>query len=310
MTTIDFAYERDDRMVRGKQRSLAMYVIAGVSGNTGSIVASQLIAAGKPVRVIVRDAAKGEPWRAKGAEVAVADLEDAAALTRALTGATAAYLLLPPPAWGQVGVAAERARKIAALTAAVKAARPGHVVHLSSIGAELADGTGPIKYLHALEVAWRDVPVPTTFLRAGAFIENWAAVLPAAVASGQLYYGLTAGAAFPQVAVEDIGQLAARLVLEGPPAASPRIVELAGPAETSLDDVAAAASRAAGKPVRAITVPIAAMVDAIVGQGASRELAEAFGEMAGAINAGKLAFHGAPVRGKVTLDQRVRSLVG
>lgn len=286
-----------------------MYVIAGVSGNTGSIVASQLLAAHKPVRVIVRDAAKGEPWRAKGAEVAVADLDDQAALTRALTGATAAYLLLPPPAWGQTAIAADRAKKTAVLVGAVKAAKPGHVVQLSSIGAELPDGTGPIKYLHALEIAWRDVPVPTTFLRAGAFIENWAAVLPAAVASGQLYYGLVGDTAFPQVAVEDIGLTAARLLLEGPPASSPRIVELAGPVDASLNDVAAAASRAAGKPVQAITVPIPAMIDAIVGQGASRELAEAYGEMTGAINAGKLVFR-APVRGKVTLDQRMRGLVG
>jgi uncharacterized protein YbjT (DUF2867 family) len=286
-----------------------MYVIAGVSGNTGSIVASQLLAAHKPVRVIVRDAAKGEPWRAKGAEVAVADLDDQAALTRALTGATGAYLLLPPPAWNQTDIAADRARKTAVLVAAVRAAKPGHVVQLSSIGAELPDGTGPIKYLHALEVAWRDVPVPTTFLRAGAFMENWAAVLPAAVASGQLYYGLTADAAFAQVAVEDIGQLAARLLLEGAPAASPRIVELAGPVDASLLDVAAAASRAAGKPVQAVTVPTAAMVQALVGQGASQELAEAYGEMTAEINAGKLKFR-APVRGKVTLDQRVRGLIG
>jgi uncharacterized protein YbjT (DUF2867 family) len=287
-----------------------MYVIAGVSGNTGSIVASQLLAAHKPVRVLVRDAAKGEPWRARGAEVAVADLEDQAALTRALTGATSAYLLLPPPAWNQTGIAADRARKTAVLVGAVRAARPGHVVHLSSIGAELPGGTGPIKYLHALEVAWRATGVPTTFLRAGWFMENWAAMLPAAIAGGHLYHGLAADTAFPQVAVEDIGQLAARLVLEGPPASSPRIVELAGPIDASLADVAAAASRAAGKPVQATTVPTAAMVQAIIGQGASQELAEEFGEMADAINTGKLKFHTSPVRGKVTLEQRIRGLVG
>ncbi|HSK05858.1 MAG TPA: NAD(P)H-binding protein, partial [Kofleriaceae bacterium] len=70
-----------------------MYVIAGVSGNTGSVAADTLLAANKPVRVIVRDAAKGEPWKAKGAEVAIASFEDRAALARALAGATGAYLL-------------------------------------------------------------------------------------------------------------------------------------------------------------------------------------------------------------------------
>ena len=73
-----------------------MFVIAGVSGHTGSVVATTLLAAGKPVRVIVRDAAKGAEWKAKGAEVAVAQLDDRASLAAALKGATGAYLLSPP----------------------------------------------------------------------------------------------------------------------------------------------------------------------------------------------------------------------
>ena len=72
------------------------YVVAGVSGNTGRVAAQVLLDAGERVRVVVRDAAKGEAWRAKGAEVAVADLGDASALAAALSGAKGAYLLLPP----------------------------------------------------------------------------------------------------------------------------------------------------------------------------------------------------------------------
>src|SRR5215217_3245164 len=118
----------------------AMYVITGVTGHTGSVVAHALLAAKQPVRVVVRNAAKAEPWRAKGAEVAVADLDDQAALTRALTGATGVYALLPPPAWTQTHLAADRAAKTASLAGAVRAARPGHVVVLSSVGAELPEG--------------------------------------------------------------------------------------------------------------------------------------------------------------------------
>ena len=61
-----------------------MFVVAGVTGNTGKVVAETLLVQGLPVRVIVRDAAKGEAWKKKGAEVAVADLHDAKALTAAL----------------------------------------------------------------------------------------------------------------------------------------------------------------------------------------------------------------------------------
>ncbi len=284
-----------------------MYVIAGVSGHTGSVVARTLLAAGQPVRVLVRDAAKGEPWRALGAEVAVGDIGDEAALTKALTGATGAYLLLPPPAWTQTGIPADRKAKTAALLGAVRAARPGHVVLLSSVGAELVTGTGPIQYIHPLEEGLRASGVPTTFLRCSSFMENWAGMLPGAIAGGALYYGVTEGLTFAQVATEDIGKTAAQLLLEGPQGV--RIVELAGPADLSLQDVAATLSKVAGKPIQGVSVPPAAMVEALVGQGASAELAASFGELAAGINSGAIRFHGTPRRGTITLEQRLRSLL-
>ncbi|HEU4733038.1 MAG TPA: NmrA family NAD(P)-binding protein [Kofleriaceae bacterium] len=284
-----------------------MYVIAGVSGNTGSVVATTLLAANQKVRVVVRDAAKGEVWRARGAEVAVADLGDQAALTRALTGATGAYLLLPPPGFTQTGLAADRTAKIASLLGAVRAARPGHVVLLSSVGAELPDGTGPIKYVAAIERGLRESGVPSTFLRAAFFQDNWGALLQGAIAGGALYYGLAEGVRLGQVATEDIGKTAARLLLEG--AKGVRVVELAGPADLSLEDTAHILSRVSGKPIKPVSVPPAAMVQALIGQGASSEIAESLGEMVTAINSGTIHFHGAPVRGTVTLEQRLRDLL-
>jgi uncharacterized protein YbjT (DUF2867 family) len=120
-----------------------MYAIAGVSGNTGSVVADTLLAQGKKVRVIVRDAAKGEAWKARGAEVAVAALEDRAALTKALTGVEGAYLLVPPRMTSNAPLE-ENAAVIDAMAAAVTAARVPHVVLLSSVAAHHASGTGPI----------------------------------------------------------------------------------------------------------------------------------------------------------------------
>ena len=58
-----------------------MYVVTGARGNTGSIVADALLAAGKEVRVIGRDAKRLERFTDKGAEAFVADARDAAAIT-------------------------------------------------------------------------------------------------------------------------------------------------------------------------------------------------------------------------------------
>jgi uncharacterized protein YbjT (DUF2867 family) len=309
MKTIDLMHERSERMMVAFKKELAMYVIAGVSGNTGSVVATTLLADKQPVRVIVRDAAKGEPWKAKGAEVVVASLDDRAALARALTGAKGAYLLLPPPAWNATGIAAERARHAEAIIGAVGDARPAHVVLLSSIGANLPSGTGPIQFLHPIENGLRASGVPSTFLRAGAFFENWLGVAKGAIDGGTLYYGLKGDVKFPQVATTDIGRTAARLLVEGP--AGVRVVNLAGPTEQSLQDVAAALGAVAGKPIAAVTVPPQAQLDALVGMGASKELASSFVEMTDAINTGRLAWDGSEnlVRGTVTLEQRLRELL-
>jgi uncharacterized protein YbjT (DUF2867 family) len=87
-----------------------------------------------------------------------------------------------------------------------------------------------------------------------------------------------------------------------------RVVELTGPAELGLKDVAATLAKVTGKPVNSISVPLAAMVQALIGQAASAELAEDLGEMVGAINRGIVTFHGTPIRGTVTLEQHLRSL--
>lgn len=294
-----------------------MYVIAGVTGHTGSVVATTLLAAKQPVRVIVRDAAKGEAWRAKGAEVAIAALEDRAALARALTGATGTYLLIPPNGWTQTGIADDRARLTASILGAVEDARPGHVVFLSSIGADRPAGTGPIQYLYPIEKGLRESGVPSTFLRAAFFQENWDSMVAGALESGSLYYGIAADTAFSQVATVDIGKTAARLLVEGPPPASSgpsavrtRVVELAGPEDLTLAQTAAVFAKVGGKPVGAVSVPPEAMVESLVGMGASRELASLYGELAGALSTGHIAWRGTPVRGTQTLEARLRESLG
>jgi uncharacterized protein YbjT (DUF2867 family) len=286
-----------------------MYVVTGVSGKTGAVVASSLLKDSKPVRVVVRDAAKGESWKAKGAEVAVAKVEDRAAMAKALAGATGAYILLPPPAWNATGIKEERKSTIEALTGAIADAKPKHVVFLSSVGADQESGTGPVATLHAVEEKLKAANIPSTFLRASFFMENWATSLKGAIDGGALYYGLTSDLKIGQIATEDIGTIAVRYLIEGPPAKSPRIVQLAGPTDLSLADTAAAIGKIAGKQVNAVTVPREAVVSSLKGMGAG-DLAELFAEMQVAINEGRMKFLSNDiVRGTTTLEQKLKQLM-
>src|SRR6266446_3958903 len=109
----------------------AMYVILGASGNTGSIIANSLLLKGEKVRVMGRDAGRLQRFVRKGAEAFTANVSDAAALTKAFSGARAAYLMLPP-----VTSREDQERESDAIAKAVKESGLRYAVHLSSYAAQ------------------------------------------------------------------------------------------------------------------------------------------------------------------------------
>jgi uncharacterized protein YbjT (DUF2867 family) len=150
-----------------------MFVILGATGHTGSVVAETLLARKQPVRVVVRSADKGASWKAKGAEVAIASLDDVPALTKAFQGAVGLYLLVPPNYGATAWLAAQRQRMDQAAEA-VKTSGISHVVFLSSIGGQIPEGTGPIRAARYGEQKLATVAQNLTILRPCYFMENWA----------------------------------------------------------------------------------------------------------------------------------------
>ncbi len=132
-----------------------MYVVTGATGKTGSTAAKTLFARGVPVRVVVRSEAKGKSWQDAGAEIAVADVGDAASMTAAFRAATGAYLM-NPPAMGGEDVFARAQQVGSAMAQAVKAAGVKKVVLLSSIGAHVPQGTGIIRTSWIVEQSLKD----------------------------------------------------------------------------------------------------------------------------------------------------------
>lgn len=284
-----------------------MYVVAGVSGNTGSVVASTLLERKEKVRVVVRDAAKGAPWAARGAEVAVAELSDAAALGNAFAGARGAYVLLPPM-HASSSVLVDLARVADAFIAAAKAASLPHLVMLSSLGAHVASGTGMIVACHEAEVKLAASGVPSTVVRAGSFYENTAGAIAAARGAGVFPTFARKDLALPNVSSKDIGRVAAMALLEGPRG----VIELSGPRDLTAVDLAQALGAALGKTLTVSEVPDAAIVGMMTGHGLSEDMATLFRDMYRGINAGVLRFEGAPasaVRGTVTIEDHFRDAV-
>lgn len=73
-----------------------MFTITGIIGKVGGEVARNLLAAGRPVRGVVRDVRKGEGWANRGCELVSADINEAASLTAAFKGSEGVFVLVPP----------------------------------------------------------------------------------------------------------------------------------------------------------------------------------------------------------------------
>ena len=285
-----------------------MIILTGATGNTGSVVADALLAAGQKVRILARNPEKARALAERGAEIVPGDIADRAALERAFSGAQALYLLSPPDAKAEDFIA-ERRVLMERLVSVAREAQLGHVVFLSSIGAQHPDGTGLIRTAHDTETLLRAAGIPSTFLRAGYFAENWAAVVPVARTEGVLPSFLPLDQSVPMVATRDIGRLAAQVLLEGP--RGTRVLELAGPIDVTPRDVALALGEVLAKKIHTVEAPLESVVPTFTSFGVSAGIAALYREMYAGFRSGRVAWQGAGSefrRGTTSITDVLRAL--
>jgi NAD(P)H dehydrogenase (quinone) len=229
-----------------------MYAITGITGKVGGALAQTLLAAGQPVRAVVRDANKGEAWAARGCGVAVAEMADAAALTAAFSGAKAVFILPPSEFDPEPGYPEARA-VIDSVVAALAAAEPPKVLCLSTVGADAA--TDNLLSQRAMsEAALGELGLPLTILRPAWYIDNAAWDVTSARETGLIHsFLIPVDRAISMVAAKDVGRVAAELIQEEWTGA--RVVELEGPGRVAPNQLADAFASALGRPVRAVPVP-------------------------------------------------------
>lgn len=284
---------------------MSIYVIAGATGHVGSVAARTLLEKGHKVRAIVRDAKKGEALAAAGAELAIGEIEDASFLARALGGAAGAFLLVPPN-MAAPDVRAAQQVVVASIDEAVRASGVPHVVLLSSWGADLPAGTGPIVGLHLAENALRAAGTTLTALRAGMFMENLLGMVGAAQHQGILPNFQREDLALPLIATVDIAGAVVEALLH-PPQAS-EVVYVLGGTEYKPADMAAVLGQLLGKHVQLVTIPVEGIVGALAQAGLPASISALYQEMYATLNAGRLAIEpGHRVHtGTTTLDAALK----
>ena len=263
-----------------------MYVVLGASGNTGHIVAKTLLARGQKVRAVGRNASRLQALAASGAEISIADVSDAAALTKAFQHADSAYVMIPPnPTSNDALAYAERVSD--AIAAAAKNTGVRNIVSLSSIGADKPSGTGPVVGLHNLEQKLNRIDAANVLhLRAVYFMEN---TLPQASAIRAM--DCTAGPLrpdlkLPMIATRDIGAAAADALLQLA-FRGKQTQELHGQRDLDYTEVTAIIGTAIGKPnLKYVHLTDDQVRPALIQMGMSDNFASLLLEMTSALNSG------------------------
>jgi uncharacterized protein YbjT (DUF2867 family) len=167
-------------------------------------------------------------------------------------GADGVFVMLPPIFDPSPGFTEARAF-ISTLSTALREARPGRVVVLSTIGAQV-ERENLLSQLHMLEADLTSLPIPTLFLRPAWFMENSSWDIEPAETAGEMTSFLQPGdKPVPMVATRDVGLQAAQLLRTTWKGLG--VVELEGPTRYTPDQIAATFSRLLEHEVRLKTLP-------------------------------------------------------
>ncbi len=233
-----------------------MILVTGATGNNGSEIVKQLVAAGAPVRALVRNPEKAAAMLPSGVEIVQGDLNDIASLDVALQGIDRA-MLVSSYAENQVELQGN-------LIKAAQQTDGPHIVKFSVLGAD-PDGFGSVLRWHGqTEKELEASGLPYTHLRPNSFMQNL--LMFAQGISSQGAFSLPAGdTKISFVDIRDVAAVAVKLLTET--GHEGKAYEVTGPEALSYGDCAAKLSEAIGKPVQYVAVSPAEFKQGMMGWG-------------------------------------------
>jgi uncharacterized protein YbjT (DUF2867 family) len=214
-------------------------LVCGATGSQGGAVVAALLASGRPVRALVRDAGadRARALADRGVTLLTGDLTDTGTVVSAMRGVGAAFGLTVGPDEVEQG--------LSIIAAAEQTSLP-HLVLSSVASAEEAPQVPHFARKARIEAAARASPVATTVVAPTWFFDN---ILGAteALRSGELPLALPAGRTLQAVALIDLGRLVAELIAIGPVGGHRRI-------EVAADEVTPASMAADVAAILGVTI--------------------------------------------------------
>jgi uncharacterized protein YbjT (DUF2867 family) len=265
-----------------------MITVMGATGHTGRKITEALHQVGEKLRALGRSEGKLAAIMRPGVEVLTGDAADDGFLAKAFQGADAVYTLLPTDRTS-ADYRGEQDRQGEAIVKAIRENGTRHVVALSSVGADLSEGTGPIAGLHAQEERLKQLEgINVLLLRPVSFYENFHDALAFIKHQGVYADSVAADLAVPMVATRDIAKVAAE-ALTARNWKGVAVRELLGPRDLTYNEATRVLGERIGKPdLRYVQLSYAEMAEALVQAGFSESFAGLYVEMTRAFNEGRV----------------------
>lgn len=263
------------------------YVVTGSLGNISKPLAERLVAAGHQVTVVSSSPEKAVQIEKLGAKAAIGTVHDVAFLSKTFEGADAIYTMVPP----HFG-ATDWKKHIAGVgenyAAAIKVSGVKNVVNLSSIGAHMPEGCGPVSGLYFVEKALNELNgVNVKHLRPGFFYTNFLANLGMIKHMGIIGGNYGEGTTLTIVHPDDIAEVAAQELLAL--SFSGKSIRYIMSDEKATHEVAAVLGKAIGKPeLPWVNFKDEETFGGMVQAGIPEEIAKNYAEMGSAMRSGEM----------------------
>ena len=262
------------------------YVITGSLGNISRPVVEGLVAKGKTVSVVTSKADKVAEIEKLGATALVGDVNDAAFVRDAFRGAEVVYTMIPP-IWQTNDWRGDQNRIADHYVAALIENRVPYVVNLSSVGAHLGHGCGPVDGLYDFEQKLNAIPgLHVKHLRPSFFYHNFLAQIPMVKGAGILGANYGGSGTLFLVHPSDIAQAALEELLNLDFTGS-SVRYIAGD-EREGKEIAAVLGKAIGRELPWVEFSDEQQLQGALGAGLPEEVARQYTQMGHALRDGSM----------------------
>jgi uncharacterized protein YbjT (DUF2867 family) len=237
-----------------------MILVVGATSRVGTRVIPKLLSRGHAVRAMTRTPEKAESLKEQGAEVVQGDLRDPASLAGACQGVdkvlAAAHGFAPGEANNNVHTVDDLGNR--SLIDAARVAGVGHFVFVSILGAAADSPMELFRVKYAIEQYLRASGLGYTILRSAAFMEFWAAMVgePILTTGKTTIFG-SGNNPINFVSAEDVAKFC--LIALEDPSAHNQVIQVGGPENLTLNQVAELFEKLGGQPAKISHLPLPMM---------------------------------------------------